>query len=152
MIAHAVYNAFRKKQERGWDKWPKIYWFVDLHDVIIRGTYTRNNEGKEFYPDGKEVLRWLTNRKDMCLILYTSSHQDAIKDILAWFAEYSIHFDYVNENPECKNTDICDFTDKPYFDILLEDKAGFNGNKGWIDIKNALKDLGEWDKKISHDE
>ena len=150
MIAHAIHNAFRKKRERGWGKWPRLYWAIDLHDVIISGTYTRNNEGKQFYPDGKEVLQWLTNRKDMCMILYTSSHQDSIKDIMAWFAEHNIRFDYVNENPECKNTELCDFTQKFYMDVLLEDKAGFVGKTDWSEIKLALMDINEWDKKDSH--
>jgi len=152
MIGDAVKNAFRKKRERGWDKWPKVFWAIDLHDVIIPGTYTRNNEGREFYPDGKEVLQWLTNRKDMCLILYTSSHKDSIADILNWLMQYNIRFDHVNKNPECKDTTLCSFADKFYFDVMLEDKAGFNGNSGWLDIKNALIELGEWEKKESHDQ
>jgi len=152
MIKDAVHNAFRKKNERGWDKWPRVYWAIDLHDVIIPGTYTRNNEGREFYPDGKDVLQWLTNRKDMCLILFTSSHNDSINDIRVWLADHGIRFDHVNENPECEDTNLCSFADKFYMDVLLEDKAGFNGNSGWVDIKNALKELGEWDKKVSHDE
>lgn len=152
MIAHAVHTAFRKKNERGWDKWPRMYWAIDLHDVIIPGTYTRNNEGRQFYPDGKEVLQWLTNRKDMCLILYTSSHTDSINDILVWLKQYGIVFDHVNKNPECADTNLCSFKDKFYFDIMLEDKAGFNGNSGWVDIKNALVELGEWEKKLAHNE
>ena len=94
MIKDAVNVAFKKKRERGWDKWPKLFCAIDLHDVIIPGTYTRNNEKRQFYPDGKEVLQWLTNRKDICLILFTSSHEDAIFDILQWMETHNIHFDY----------------------------------------------------------
>jgi hypothetical protein len=152
MIAHAVNTAFRKKNERGWTKYPRMFWAIDLHDVIIPGTYTRTNEGRQFYPDGKEVLQWLTNRKDMCLILYTSSHIDAINDILIWLKQWGIIFDHVNKNPECEDTNLCSFKDKFYMDVMLEDKAGFNGNNGWIDIKNALIELGEWEKKLAHNE
>lgn len=150
MIRHAINTAFQKKRERGWDKWPRMYWAIDLHDVIIKGTYTRNNEGRAFYPDGKEVLQWLSGRKDMCMILYTSSHRDSIEDITRWLGDNGIRFDYVNCNPECANTQLCDFGSKFYFDIMLEDKAGFDGNWGWIEIKRALIELGEWDKKVSH--
>ena len=30
-----------------------------------------------------------------------------------------------------KDTDFQDFSEKPYFNILLEDKAGFDPNKDW---------------------
>ena len=46
--------------------------------------------------------------------------------------------DLINNNPEFKKTDICDFTEKFYFDILLDDKAGFEGEKDWKDIYNFL--------------
>lgn len=152
MIKHAIYNAFKKKRERGWDKWPSLYVVIDLHDVIIPGTYTRNNEGRTFYPDGKEVLQWFTNRKDMCLILWTSSWKKPINNILEWMEEHGIKFNYVNENPECLNTELCCFHSKFYFDLCLEDKAGFVGETDWTSIKNALIELGEWDKKETHDE
>lgn len=152
MISDAINTAFRKKKERGWEKYPKIFIAIDLHDVVIPGTYTRNNEGRKFFPDGKEVLQWLTGRKDMCLILFTSSYEDAICDIIDWLAENEIKFDYVNCNPECCNTELCDFTNKFYMDILLEDKAGFVGETDWKMVKQTLIDIGEWEKKVSHDQ
>lgn len=151
MISKAIETAFKKKMVRGWDKWPRMYWVIDLHDVIIPGTYTRNNENRQFYPYAQEVLQWLTNRKDMCIILWTSSHDDAVMDILQWLAQNDVKFDYHNGNPECKNTELCDFKDKFYFDICLEDKAGFEP-EDWLVIKETLLKLNEWDKKISHSE
>ena len=152
MLQDAIKRAFEKKIKRGWEKWPRLFWAIDLHDVIIPGTYTRNNEGRCLYPHAEEVLRWLTDRKDMCIILYTSSHQDAIDDILAWLNKYHIRFDYVNCNPESTNNDLCDFSAKIYLDIMLEDKAGFEGMSDWLVVKETLIELGEWDKKISHEE
>lgn len=151
MITKAVEIAFRKKMTRGWDKWPRMYWAIDLHDVIIPGTYTRNNENRQLYPFANEVLQWITHREDMCPILYTSSHKDSIDDILTWlYNDYKIKFDYVNVNPECENHNLCDFSRKFYFDIMLEDKAGFNGMEDWKKIKETLINIGEWDKKDKH--
>lgn len=153
MIKHAIVNAFSKKRIRGWDKWPRMYWAIDLHDVIIPGTYTRNNEGRKLYPMAEEVLQWLTHREDMCIILYTSSHTDSIVDILGWLLDnYGIDFDYINENPECKDTTLCSFAQKFYFDVMLEDKAGFVGESDWAEIQESLIKMGEWNKKISHNE
>lgn len=38
---------------------------------------------------------------------------------------------------------LCDFGAKPYFDICLDDKAGFEAEKDWEGIYNTLKELGE---------
>jgi 5'(3')-deoxyribonucleotidase len=150
MISDAIKTAFEKKIRRGWDKWPHMYWAIDLHDVIIPGTYTRNNDGRQFYPNAEEVLQWLSSRQDMCIILYTSSHEDSISDIINWLADQHIVINYVNENPECKDTDLCSFSSKFYFDIMLEDKAGFMGMTDWRIIKDTLKELNEWQKKEIH--
>ncbi len=157
MIEHAIYNAFYKKEKRekldiygNW-KYP-MFWAIDLHDVIIPGTYTRNNDKREFYPDAKEVLQWLTNREDMCIILYTSSHKDSISDIIKWLGDNQIKMDFVNENPLCPNTELCDFSGKFYMDILLEDKAGFVGGTDWTEIKRVLTGLNQWKLKKSHTE
>jgi len=153
MIANAIRNAFMKKLKRGWMPWPRLYCAVDLHDVIIPGTYTFNNEGKQPYPYAIEVLQWLTNRKDMCLILFTSSHFVPTLNVRKWLSkEYEIGFDFVNENPECLDNELCCFASKFYFDLMFEDKAGFNGMVDWKNIKDCLVEIGEWEKKISHDQ
>jgi len=150
-LKHAIIRAFDKKKrlerkdEHGNWKYP-MYWLIDLHDVIIPGTYTRNNDGKALNPGAEEVLRWLTRRENMCPILWTSSHQDAINEIVKWVSDYGIKFTYVNENPEVKPNGLIDTTIKPYFDMLLDDKAGFDGETDWIEIKNALIEIGEWEK------
>ncbi len=155
MIEHAIRNAFYKKfkkekiDSQGNWKYP-MFWAIDLHDVIIPGTYTRNNENREFYPSAKEVLQWLTNREDMCIILYTSSYKDSIADIIKWLGENEIKIDFINENLLCPNTELCDFSGKFYMDILLEDKAGFVGEIDWEIIKFTLKQLGQWNLKKSH--
>lgn len=146
-LKHAIERAFRKKIQGGWHKWPFMYWAIDLHDVIIPGTYTKNNDGREFYPNAKEVLKWLSDREDMKIILYTSSHDESAKEILEWMKGFGIEFDYFNENPECPNNMLCNFNKKFYFDMMLEDKAGFEGMEDWLTIKQTLVNIGEWDKK-----
>jgi hypothetical protein len=152
-IEFSIERAFRKKQDRGWGQWPRMYWAIDLHDVIIPGTYTKNNEDRKLYPDAKEVLQWLSKRVDMCMILWTASHPEPTNDIVNWLRdEHGVAIDHIGKNPECPSNALCDFTNKFYFDILLEDKAGFDGMNDWPKIKKMLIKLGEWDKKISHEE
>lgn len=149
-LEHAIERAFEKKLKKGWDEWHQMYWLVDLHDVIIPGTYTQNNEGKELYPNAGDVLRWLTSRKDMCPILWTSSHDYAIDEITKWLLEHQIEFTYVNENPEVIGNDLLNVDRKLYFDVLLEDKAGFNGMTDWKVIKDVLDEMGIWDSSDIH--
>jgi len=154
-LKDAVVRAFdkkknlEKKDEHGNWKYP-MYWLIDLHDVIIPGTYTRNNEGRQLYPMAKDVLAWLTRRNNMCIILWTSSHNDSISDICLWLKAHGIEFNYVNQNPEVKPNGLIDTSAKPYFDVLLDDKAGFDGMSDWKSIKDVLVELGEWDKKNYH--
>lgn len=139
-----IQRAFEEKKQKGWKY---IFVAVDLHDTIIKGTYTKNNEGKEFYPYAEEVLQWLTRRKDVVLILWTSSHTKPAKDILKWLNSRNIRFQYVNENPLCSNSELCDFSKKFYLSIILDDKAGFEGKTDWLLIKKELQKIGEWEEE-----
>ena len=155
MIADSVIKSFEKKEKvkkiHGRWMYP-MFWAIDLHDVIIPASYKRTNQGRQFAFGAREVLQWLTNREDMCLILYTCSHDSYVDEVLTWMQVNGIRFDYVNENPEVGSDDLRNIGGKFYFDVLLEDKAGFDLNYDWGNIKGALEEIGEWEKKISHDQ
>lgn len=128
------------KPKRGWTT---IYWMVDVHGVILPGSWQKQNKFKFLNAQAKFVLRWISNNPDQRLILWTSSKDTEIKEIVKWLKDkHSICVDYVNENPEEKNTDYADFSKKPYFNILLDDKAGFNPHTDWLGIKMTLMQLG----------
>lgn len=141
MTVFNLERAFRLKRETGW---PFLYIAVDLHGVIIEGKFNRFNEGANLYPGAAEVLGYWTNRSDVKLILWTSSHADAIADIRNRLVEVNVAFDFVNENPDCANTSLCDFSRKWYADVMLDDKAGFAGETDWALIKAELVRIGEW--------
>lgn len=126
---------------KGYDK---TYWAIDLHDVVIKGTYTRYNEDRKIYPDCQQFFRWAASRKDMVLILWSSSHRDSLNEIITWLGLHGIKFHYINENPEVPSDQLCDFSTKFYFNVLLDDKAGFEGETDWTAIINELKRIGEW--------
>ena len=130
-----IKNSFRIKKERGWDT---TYWCVDLHGVITKGTYKRIFK-YTFYKDAKKVLQFLTKRKDIILILYTCSHNDSISKAKSWLSKHNITFDYVNENKAIKSNKISKFSRKLYFNVLLDDKAGFEGEKDWLLVKKELE-------------
>jgi hypothetical protein len=75
------------------------------------------------------------------LILWTSSHRPVIDNALEFLRKKGIFFDYVNENPDIDNDKLCDFSDKFYFDVLLDDKAGFYPARDWPIINQILKEI-----------
>lgn len=141
MNAFNLERAFQQKREKGYSK---IFVAVDLHDCCIKGTYTLRNEGRTLYPGAEEVLRYWSQREDIVLILWTSSYEQSAREMMEWMESHGILFDYLNENPECPTTDLCDFSAKFYFNILLDDKSGFEGDRDWALIKAELIRIGEW--------
>ena len=95
-IAKAFEVAFNRKIEKNWEK---IYVVVDIHDTIIRACY-ENEETYNYYLYSREALQLMTNREDICLILWSGCYDEKMAEYRRRFAEECIHFDYANENPE----------------------------------------------------
>ena len=136
-----IERTYRDMARRGWDT---IYVCIDVHDVILEGKYNRHNVGAQYMPNALRVLRQWTALPEVRLILWTSSHADATDLVLNGLSQEGVKFDFVNENPECQNTELCDFTKKAYMNILLDDKAGFEGETDWHLIEAELKRIGQW--------
>jgi hypothetical protein len=132
-LTQLIEGTYAEKRRKKWDK---IYWLIDLHQTIITGDYNRFNTGSKIYPHAKEVLDFLFNSHDNVTIIWTSSYLDSMRDVTNRF---DLKFDYNGENPECANTELCDFSQKPYFNIVLDDKGGFDGNVDWEEIREALR-------------
>jgi hypothetical protein len=134
-------RAFLDKTRRNWNK---LYVCIDVHDVIIEGKYNLMNEGADYCPNALAVLRNLSKRWDIVLILWTSSHLEPTARLLKKLDDEGAVFKYVNENPECPNTELCDFRRKFYFNVLLDDKAGFDPKTDWFLVEQELRRIGEW--------
>lgn len=138
MITRAINRCFERQDAKGWGE---TYWFFDLHDTVIVPNY--NTEGEiptEFYDGAEEVLRMISNIKDIKMIMYTCSHPEEIEKYIELFESKGIHFDYINENPEVKtdkNGYGC-YDQKPYMNVLFEDKAGFDAETEWSHVKEVL--------------
>lgn len=136
-IIKAMDNVALLKIARGWDR---TYWAFDIHSTIIRPNYSVDEIPTELYDNALEVLRMLTADPEVCLMLYTCSHPHEIEKYLEYFKSIGVEFTYVNENPEVITQPYgygC-YTKKPYFNILFEDKAGFDAEVDWEIILNYL--------------
>jgi len=136
-----IERSFKDKAKRGWEK---LFVCVDVHDVILEGKYNLMNDGASFMPNAINVLKNLSQRKDIVLIMWTSSYPAPVENLQFWLKASGVNFQYVNENPECPNTTLCDFNRKFYFNILLDDKAGFVGETDWFLVEQELRRIGEW--------
>ena len=135
MIVRTIHNQIEVAKSRKWDR---IYWAIDLHGTLIKPNYRDDELPTEYYPNAVEVMRMLTARQDSALIMYTCSWPKEIAQYVDKFGQDGIVFDHVNTNPEVKSEGYGHYENKPYFNILLDDKAGFNPDLHWTDILRAL--------------
>lgn len=139
MILDAFIKEFKKAKSRGWKD---IYVFVDLHETCVEPNYTPGEITTEFYPYAKETLQLMTKRPDIKLVMWTSSHPKEINQYIRFFIENQIEFLYVNENPEVTTQlgGYGNYDKKPYMNILIDDKAGFDPIE-WKDVHSIVQEI-----------
>ena len=139
MLVEFISKMFDHSFEK---EWYETYWVIDLHGTIIKPNYKDSSYPAEYYPYAKQVLQILSKRPDIKLILYTSSFPKEIEEYLKKFEEDEIHFDAVNENPgiSSKNGNFGFYEKKFYFNVMIEDKAGFSSEDEWQQIYVLLKE------------
>jgi hypothetical protein len=124
-------------------RYPFVFWAIDLHGVIFKPDY-RADGNPEFYPGAVEVLQNISKNPYFKIIIYSSVQPEGYKRFKQALDDNNIVVSYFNENPECKDTKLSDFSRKFFFSILLEDKAGFEGDTDWFLVRDELKRLGKW--------
>ena len=129
-------NSFQIMKERNWEH---FYMFIDIHATILYPDY--GGIAKIYYPLAKEILQKLCIEPRIKLIMYTCSHPHEIDEYIEFFKKDNIVFDYINKNPEVENTRGGYFVDKPYMNVLLDDKGGFNGLYDWYILNNILESI-----------
>ena len=142
MIEKSLKEAIKRLDEKGWDK---IYFLVDIHGTIFEPSYSESDECK-WLGESRDALRIMSKVDWISLILWTSTYPSVIQNhYLPVFEKEGIKFDYVNENPEVTNEALGCFDKKPYFNLLLDDKAGFDKE----DWKVLTKIVEEYDARRS---
>ena len=139
MIIRTIKNSLQTAAAKNWEK---TYWAFDIHGTILHPTYQTGVVSSEFYPDAVEVLQIISRREDIVRILYTCSFPHEILTYLEYFKKHGIRFDHVNENPAICTGAYGHYERKFYFNILFEDKAGFDPMKDWTAVLGFLRKLG----------
>jgi hypothetical protein len=133
MMTDWIQKMFKHSFEK---EWYETYWAFDIHGTILIPTFRKDSYDSDFYPYAKETLQLLTKREDIVMIISTSSYPEEIEHYQKVFKENDIHFKYVNENPDIDSSkgNFGYYENKFYFNVMLEDKAGFVPEKEWRQI------------------
>jgi hypothetical protein len=117
--------------------WDVLYVAVDLHGTIINNI---DYNDFELYDYAKSVLQWMSDNDKIVLIINTSTYIDDRFDFMCtMYNDHDIEFSYHNGNPEVRNTETGDFSEKFYYNILLDDRAGFDPLNDWFELNENLK-------------
>lgn len=135
MISKAIKEAFKLKAERNWDT---LYFAVDLHGTIIEPGRLKILTP---YPKTKEALQYLCSFEDIVLILFTSTKQELLEEFYIWCTQNQIRFKYFNTNPECENTHEGDYTQKFYYNVIIDDRAGFDPLTDWDQVISTIREI-----------
>lgn len=120
MFTEAIETAYKKMTAKGWDK---LYFAIDIHDTIAPANYS--GISRDFYPEAIKFLQFLTGKKHIKIILFSSCHKKDQEEYIKMLSEQGITIDYFNENPEVPDTLTGCFSTKFYYDVILDDKGGF---------------------------
>ena len=138
MIVPTIRRQYDIARGRGWDR---AYWAVDLHGTVIKPNYRNDELPTEYYIDALVAMQQLSMRRDVVLIMYTCSWPQEIERYLEKFKADDIVFDHVNKNPEVASDGYGHYEDKLYFNVLLDDKAGFDPVIHWTEILRAMPEI-----------
>lgn len=105
-----------------------VFVAVDWHDTLVPAF---SSDEYALYPFAEEALKILSDRDDIKLIL--SSHtEDSLSEafIHGLREKFGINFNSYNENKD-KPTEIECVNQKFYYNVLIDDKAGFDPKSDW---------------------
>jgi hypothetical protein len=136
-IFKAVKNAYERAAREGWGT---IYWAVDLHDTVIMPSYQPGIIGQS-YPFALDTLYWLLSFPETGIILWSSMSKEELARhrsvLFEGVADHEVRV-FLNENPDIGATRYANFDQKMYFNMLLDDKAGFDHTTDWQLIQEAV--------------
>jgi len=137
-IANQIQRTFDVSFKK---KWYDTYWAFDVHGTILIPSYDLNDDEMKFYPYAKETLQKISKRKDIVMIIYTCSYPKEVEKYLEFFENNGIHFEHVNSNPGISSNmgNFGYYEDKIYYNVLFEDKAGFDPMREWKEILDLIE-------------
>jgi len=137
MISNAIKRAYAQLQEK---RYTRIFWCIDLHGTCIKSNY-QSGDYEWINPQAREVIKLIRSYPESKIILWSSCYPEEKPNILNFFKKQYIDIDSFNENPGILNTKTGYFEEKCYVSVIVDDKAGFEHETDWIEIRETLKQL-----------
>jgi len=140
---HQLFSeAFIEAEEKGYDH---IVIAVDLHGTIVNSKLYNRIKGTEeeklahsIYHKAIEALTLMTEDPRIEMFIYSGTEPSSlvrIKNSLEKYFDIKVALSYSADTTIDKQS----FTKKPYFSILLDNKAGFDPVHDWDTISSILK-------------
>lgn len=132
-IDKTISLAFNKAKEKNWDY---VVFLIDIHDTIFKGTYSEI-ENFEYLGKAKEALQLMSARKDIKIILWSSTFNKG--KYLLQLHKDNINIDTFNKNIiGIENTEIACFDEKPFFSVGIDNAFGFDAETDWAEVIKSL--------------
>lgn len=141
-----ISNAFQEAKKKKFDH---IVIAVDLHNTIIfSGDFNKEIDdhadlktalNKSISVKAIEALQKISLRKDIELMLFSGTDCNILQALARHLSDdYNISFVHINEYIADDMRLTQNFNTKPYFSVLLDDKAGFDIITDWDAVKLAI--------------
>jgi hypothetical protein len=142
MIHNAIKNAYEQFNLRGWDK---IYFALDIHGTVADSDYKTSS--RELYRTAVEPLQVISNLPEVDIILFSCCYPADYDKYYELFDRNGILIKDFNKNSEVHNTKTGCFDSKFYFNIVADDKAGFEPWM-WPSVRDAFLNYRQFNKRI----
>lgn len=126
-ILTAIQKAYQTAVSRGWDT---LYVLVDVHDTIAVSNY--KDAEVQFYPEAIQALREIQQYPEVKLVLWTCCYSKDAARLIKRLAQEGVRIDGFNRTPVANTATGC-FSKKPYYSIMIDDKAGFDPSE-WPEV------------------
>ncbi len=142
MIHNSIKKAYEQFEAREWNK---IYIALDIHGTVADSDY--HNTSKELYKTCIEPLQIISKLPEVTIILFSCAYEKDYGSYFELFNKNGIDVRYFNNNPEVDNTPTGCFDRKFYYNIIFEDKAGFEPWM-WPSVRDAFLNYRQFNKRI----
>jgi len=113
---------------------------VDLHGTMLNTKQFNETQGKflekieaSLFPKAIKALQAMSAHESIVMYVYSGTKKSKLKKLVKHLSKkYGISLD-TRYHPMTQHSSQS-FKTKPYFNILLDDRAGFDPAKDWVEI------------------
>lgn len=141
-----IHNAVQKAYDRfNTCEWNRIYIALDIHGTVANPDYT--DVSTKLYNNAVEPLQVISNLPEVSIILFSCCYPTDYAKYYSLFEKHNILIQDFNKNTEVHNTETGCFDNKFYFNLMIDDKAGFEPWM-WPSVRDAFVNAREFNPRV----